>query len=645
MPGAGDVACWGPGTTVTVSSPTAATADSIQGGSLTINGGTLTLSSTTDQSTIDALSLDGSGELSGPSTQTVTVTGGFEWGGCSPSCGTTYLNATIDQTGSGSSLDIDGSGSFDNNPDFLGGSITTSEPVSITNANFESTASGSLSLTTTSTIDAGSVQLLGVGNITFSAAGLLPTASLDYGFGAAPVDLTGGTTTIRSTLQAGSVTVDGGTLVDDSGITNPLSDTATPVTVLPGAALTGSGNMGDLDNAGGIVIPGDAANLGTGSTMTVSGTYSQSANGELVENITTSGAGLLQITGTTTLAPGGAELVINDGPGVTPTPPEADVIVTSDSTFSGIFSSVAGSGADAWSLSYPTRSVRLDATSGTGTGTGTSTTPTTTVPTTTTPAGAVPVDTALPAITGNPTPGHSLSCSTGTWTNSPTGYAYGWSENGTRVSRDTTDSYAVAIADEGSTLTCTVTASNATGTGAPATSPGDVVAEPGTLHCPQPTGALSGGSVGPLTLGMTQATARHRLTRFVVTHNNFDNFCLYGGWGVRVGYPTARVLSLLPSSERSRLTGRVVLALTANPYYALDGVRPGMALSAVAQKLHVGPAFHIGSNYWYLAPGAVSRGVLKVRGGIIQEVGIANTQLTAGDAASQRRFLSSFKAA
>jgi hypothetical protein len=207
------------------------------------------------------------------------------------------------------------------------------------------------------------------------------------------------------------------------------------------------------------------------------------------------------------------------------------------------------------------------------------------------------------------------------------------------------DSYPVRIADEGGSLTCIATASNAAGAGRPTLSAGVIVAEPGTLHCVKPTGRLRGTSVGPLALGFTRAHARNTVRRFVVTGNDFDNFCLYGGWGIRVGYPSKPVLAPLTRRERSRASGRIVLALTANPFYDLNGVRPGMALAAVARRLKVGKAFHIGLNYWYLAPGAAARGVLKVRGGIIQEVGLADLQLTSGPPSSQHRFLSSFTAA
>ena len=73
-------------------------------------------------------------------------------------------------------------------------------------------------------------------------------------------------------------------------------------------------------------------------------------------------------------------------------------------------------------------------------------------------------------------------------------------------------------------------------------------------------------------------------------------------------------------------------------------MRPGRRLAVVARRLRLGKTFHIGLNYWYIAPGHAANGVLKVRHGIIQEVGIANKRLTSGRKA-QLRFLTSFNGA
>ena len=91
-------------------------------------------------------------------------------------------------------------------------------------------------------------------------------------------------------------------------------------------------------------------------------------------------------------------------------------------------------------------------------------------------APAVPVNSVPPAITGTAQVGQSLSSSTGTWSGSPTSYAYQWSRcNSSGAScvdlgGATNPSYLLVAADLGSTLRVRVTASNATGPGTPVTS-------------------------------------------------------------------------------------------------------------------------------------------------------------------------------
>lgn len=256
----------------------------------------------------------------------------------------------------------------------------------------------------------------------------------------------------------------------------------------------------------------------------------------------------------------------------------------------------------------------------------------------------VPANTGPPVISGKPLPGKTLSCSTGTWTNSPTQFGYQWNRQGSALTGATGSTYVVQIADEASspadTLTCTVTASNAAGAGTPATSAGVLVAS-GSTKCPQPTGSLGGQHVGVLSIGETKARARKRLKRFQVTKNRFDNFCLFAGWGIRAAYPSKALVDSVKPPQRHRLSGRIVIALTANPFYAFKGTRPGMKESAVAKRLQLGKPFHIGTNLWYIAPARPSNGVLKVRGGVIQEVGLVNRLLTATRSA-RKRLLNSF---
>jgi putative CocE/NonD family hydrolase len=145
------------------------------------------------------------------------------------------------------------------------------------------------------------------------------------------------------------------------------------------------------------------------------------------------------------------------------------------------------------------------------------------------------------------------------------------------------------------------------------------------LGCPAASGSLSGRTLGPVSLGMTRAQARAAFVQSS-THGRreMDFFCL-SGRGIRAEY--AR--------------GRVVMVLSANHRYGLRGIRAGARLQS-ARRLGLSAPFTIGRNTWYLTAGRSVRGALKVRHGVIEEVGIADGRLLTGRRAA-RRFLTSFR--
>lgn len=160
------------------------------------------------------------------------------------------------------------------------------------------------------------------------------------------------------------------------------------------------------------------------------------------------------------------------------------------------------------------------------------------------------------------------------------------------------------------------------------------------FSCAKPSGRLAGRSLGPVKLGMTRAKARSLFTSGSRRGRRYmDFFCPRQG-GIRVGYASPTLVRGRPRSIK-RLKGDVVLVLTANDHYALHGVRVGTRLSKVARRLRVGKGFQVGRNRWYLDPNGPSRGILKVRHGVIEEVGIANATLTRTRKAT-RRFLRGF---
>ncbi len=85
------------------------------------------------------------------------------------------------------------------------------------------------------------------------------------------------------------------------------------------------------------------------------------------------------------------------------------------------------------------------------------------------PTGA-PVVTVLPFITGDAIDGATLSCDSGTWTNTPTSYAYQWqsSPNGTTWTDTQTGSTLVLSGYNDLFVRCGVTATNGDGASSPA---------------------------------------------------------------------------------------------------------------------------------------------------------------------------------
>jgi surface protein len=81
---------------------------------------------------------------------------------------------------------------------------------------------------------------------------------------------------------------------------------------------------------------------------------------------------------------------------------------------------------------------------------------------------AAPVNTVLPNVTGTAVVGNALTTTNGTWTNSPTSYAYQWKRGATNIGTNA-NAYTLVNADAGQSITCVVTATNAVGS-TPATS-------------------------------------------------------------------------------------------------------------------------------------------------------------------------------
>jgi hypothetical protein len=104
-----------------------------------------------------------------------------------------------------------------------------------------------------------------------------------------------------------------------------------------------------------------------------------------------------------------------------------------------------------------------------------------------------PTNTAPPAISGTPTVGQTLTASDGTWSNTPTSFAYQWLRcNGggnscVNVANGTQKPYTLVGADRGHTMRVRVTATNADGSDSAQSAQTDPVAAATTSGVPKNT--------------------------------------------------------------------------------------------------------------------------------------------------------------
>jgi hypothetical protein len=147
--------------------------------------------------------------------------------------------------------------------------------------------------------------------------------------------------------------------------------------------------------------------------------------------------------------------------------------------------------------------------------------------------------------------------------------------------------------------------------------------------------------LGLVKLGMTRAQARHAYVKSTNRGKRYEDFFCLTPIGVRVGYGSPALLRIVPSAARSEVRGRVVWASTSNPRYAIAGIRSGATIASTRAALPKGALFDVGHNDWYLVRSGPVTAIFKERGGIVQEIGIADRRVTA-TTHDDRSFLRSF---
>jgi hypothetical protein len=151
----------------------------------------------------------------------------------------------------------------------------------------------------------------------------------------------------------------------------------------------------------------------------------------------------------------------------------------------------------------------------------------------------IPILSSLPTILGTPQQGHTVSCSPGTWLNSPTSYGYTWQRDGTNISGATSSSYTLASSDVNQLVTCTVVASNLLGSSVPAVS----------LPV-SPTGGSTGSGSGALVISSFSLTPRKILERIKAHHLRTK--------GAKFSYRVNEAATIVITIQRRLKSGRYV---------------------------------------------------------------------------------------
>jgi lysophospholipase L1-like esterase len=121
------------------------------------------------------------------------------------------------------------------------------------------------------------------------------------------------------------------------------------------------------------------------------------------------------------------------------------------------------------------------------------------------PPTAVPANTTLPAITGTPQSGSTLTTTFGVWTQSPDGYTYQWKAAGTNIAGATSRTLVLTDTEIGKVITVTVAATNSFGSvTATSTATSAVTAKPVTV---KPANTVAPAITGTPLVGSTLMTS------------------------------------------------------------------------------------------------------------------------------------------
>jgi hypothetical protein len=217
-------------------------------------------------------------------------------------------------------------------------------------------------------------------------------------------------------------------------------------------------------------------------------------------------------------------------------------------------------------------------------------------------AGGVPVNTVLPTVSGTPQVGQTLTATNGTWTNSPTSYAYQWNLSGSPISGATAATYVLIEADVGGPLTVSVVATNSGGSSTPATSaPTAAVIDIVPTNSAVPT--ISGTAQVGNTLTATTGTWTHNPTSFASQWANTSIGFIPGATGLTY-VPTAADMGfvIVVFTDATNSGGTSAPAESAGTHTVLPAIPVNSALPTISGTAQIGQTLSASTGGWANSP-------------------------------------------
>jgi hypothetical protein len=240
-------------------------------------------------------------------------------------------------------------------------------------------------------------------------------------------------------------------------------------------------------------------------------------------------------------------------------------------------------------------------------------------------AQAAPANTATPTISGTPQENATLTADNGTWSGSPTSYAYAWSrcdKNGdacSTISGATAKTYVLQQADVDKTVRVAVTAKNAEGSTSATSAPTAVVssaAAPASTQTPAISGTVQIGS----TLTVSDGSWNGSPTSFVYAWSRCD---ASGSSCSTIGGQTAHTYQLQQVDAGTTLRATVTAAnsagstaVTTVPTAVVPGPAPSTGCpggTGTIQVADVSPPARLAIDQQTIAPGVVTPAATAIR--------------------------------